>query len=75
MMSHTVSGRVGRFGSGFVFGFVFGFGVRYGGFGFVFGFGFWVWVWVRGAVRCGGAGWVGVGLGGQLIGCLSGQAN
>ena len=47
MMSHPVSGRVGRFG--------FGFGVRYGGCGSGsgsgFGFGFLLWVWVRGAVR------------------------
>ena len=53
VMSHTVSGRVGRFGFGFGFEFGFGFGVRYGGFGSGsgFGFGFSLWVWVRGAVR------------------------
>ena len=63
MMSHTLSGRVGRFGSRF--GFVFGFGVRYGGFGF--GFGFWLWVLGFGfgfGVRYGAVGWVGVGRGG-----------
>ena len=65
MTSHTVSGRVGRFGSGFVFGF--GFGVRYGGSGSGFGFGFGFWLWVLGlglGSGCGTVRWVGVGRGG-----------
>ena len=72
MMSHTVSGWVGGW-SVWVWVWVWV---------WVRGAVRWVWVWVRvlalglgsgcGTVEWGGSGWVGVGLGGQLIECVPG---